>query len=164
MLAALRGQLDETVHLARLDGAHVVYLASRESGHHLRTSSRIGRRLPAYATALGKVLLAARSDVEVAALLPRHLTPLTPNTVTSRRALWTELGDIRRRGYAAEYGQNTAGLGCFAVALPGRQPATDAISCSVPLVRLTAERENTIAAALVETADELGHRRFQEVS
>ena len=82
LLAQLRDKLNETVHLARLDGSDMVYLASRESAHHLRISSRIGRRLPAHATALGKVLLAVRTDEEVAALLPQELERLTPDTVT----------------------------------------------------------------------------------
>ena len=54
VLTHVRSQINETVHLARLDGADVVYLVSKESAHHLRTSSRIGRRLPAHATAFGQ--------------------------------------------------------------------------------------------------------------
>jgi DNA-binding IclR family transcriptional regulator len=136
MLEELRAEVNETVHLARLDGADVVYLASRESAHHLRLTSRVGRRVPAYATALGKALLAGRSDAEVDALLPAKLEPLTPQTVTDRDALFAELALVRERGYATERGQNTPGLGCFAVALEYRLPPIDAISCSVPYARL----------------------------
>ena len=78
LLAALQRQLDETVHLVQLDGSDVVYLASRESQHHLRVVSRIGRRLPVHTTAHGKALLAARSTAEVDALLPATLVALTP--------------------------------------------------------------------------------------
>ena len=136
VLEELRTEVNETVHLARLDGADVVYLASRESAHHLRLTSRVGRRVPAYATALGKALLAGRTDAEVDALLPAKLEPLTPQTVTDRDALFAELALVRERGYATERGQNTPGLGCFAVALEYRQPPIDAISCSVPYARL----------------------------
>jgi DNA-binding IclR family transcriptional regulator len=136
MLEELRTEVNETVHLARLDGADVVYLASRESAHHLRLTSRVGRRVPAHATALGKALLAGRSDAEVDALLPAKLEPLTPQTVTDRDALFAELALVRERGYATERGQNTPGLGCFAVALEYRLPPIDAISCSVPYARL----------------------------
>jgi DNA-binding IclR family transcriptional regulator len=136
VLEQLRTEVNETVHLARLDGSDVVYLASRESAHHLRLTSRVGRRVPAYATALGKALLAARADAEVDALLPGRLEALTPQTVTDRDALFAELAQIRERGYAAERGQNTPGLGCFAVALDHRLPPFDAISCSVPFARL----------------------------
>ena len=49
----LRQDLDETFHLGRLDGTDIVYLATRESKQYNRIQSRVGRRLPAYATALG---------------------------------------------------------------------------------------------------------------
>jgi len=62
ILDDLARQFGETVHLGRLDGAHIVYLAKRESVHPLRLYSAIGRRLPAHATALGKALLAERPD------------------------------------------------------------------------------------------------------
>jgi DNA-binding IclR family transcriptional regulator len=136
VLELLRTEVNETVHLARLDGADVVYLASRESAHHLRLTSRVGRRVPAHATALGKALLAGRTDEEVDAILPDRLEAITPQTTVDRDALFAELAVVRERGYAAERGQNTPGLGCFAVSLSYRMPPTDAISCSVPYARL----------------------------
>ncbi|MGH3415887.1 MAG: IclR family transcriptional regulator [Actinocrinis sp.] len=136
VLEQLRAEINETVHLARLDGPDVVYLASRESAHHLRLTSRVGRRVPAHATALGKSLLAARTDAEVDAILPATLGPITAHTLVDRGALFADLAAIRERGYAVERGENTPGLGCFAVALDYRTPAADAISCSVPYARL----------------------------
>ena len=121
LLARAGKQLDETIHLGRLESADFVYLASRESEHHLRVSSRIGRR-PAYATALGKSLLAARPWEEVDALLPAELTAVTPKTVTDRAALQAELDDTRVRGWAVEREQTTLGLTCFAVAVPTHHP------------------------------------------
>jgi DNA-binding IclR family transcriptional regulator len=136
VLEELRAEVNETVHLARLDGADVVYLASRESAHHLRLTSRVGRRLSAHATSLGKALLAELPDAEVDELLPAVLAPLTPDTLTERAKLFADLEATRDRGYAIERGENTQGLGCFAVALSYRHPAVDAISCSVPFTRL----------------------------
>jgi DNA-binding IclR family transcriptional regulator len=156
LLAHLRNQLDETVHLARIDGPDVVYLVSQESKHHLRSVSRIGRSQPTYATSLGQVLLAQRPVDVVRELLPQVMTPLTADTITSPEVLIETLAVVRERGWAIERGQNTPGLGCVAVAVPGRHPATDAISCSVPLNRLTDERVNDIADALVACAGEIG--------
>jgi DNA-binding IclR family transcriptional regulator len=156
LLAQLRTRLDETVHLARLDGADIVYLASRESAHHLRSSSRIGRRLPAHATALGKVLIAGLTDDEVRELLPPRLIALTPETVTTMPELLAELADIRVQGHSFESGQNTPGLSCIAVSIPTGHGPSDAISCSVPSVRLTDEHHAQIVAALTHAADELG--------
>jgi DNA-binding IclR family transcriptional regulator len=157
LLAALQHRLDETIHLARIDGCDVVYLASRESQHHLRVTSRIGRRLPAHSTALGKALLAARSTEEVNALLPGKLTALTSDTVTDPEKLHTELAGIRVRGWAHESGQNTPGLCCFAVAIPSCRPPVYAVSCSIPQVRLTDSHRHDVVAALTECADELGY-------
>jgi DNA-binding IclR family transcriptional regulator len=161
LLAGLQRQLDETIHLARLDGSDVVYLASRESQHHLRVVSRIGRRLPAHTTALGKALLAARSTAEVDSLLPETLVALTPDTVTDRRALHAELAETRLRGWAYESGQNTPGLCCFAVAIPSTHPAAYALSCSIPLARLTDEHRRNVVTALTECADELRYAAKQ---
>ena len=147
---------NETVHLARLDGADVVYLATRESQHYLRPMSRVGRRLPAHVTSLGKALLAERTDAEVDALLPADLVSLTPHTLADRPALFADLALTRARGYAAERNENTQGLGCFAVALDYRHPAIDAISCSVPLVRLDdANHAATVLDAVQRNAKEL---------
>ena len=156
VLEELRADVNETVHLARLDGADVVYLASRESGHQLRLTSRVGRRLPAHATSLGKALLAQHSDEEVDAILPAELTAITPRTLTERTALFADLAETRERGYAVERGENTAGLGCFAVALDYKYPATEAISCSVPSARLDdAQHASLVAEAIVRHATEL---------
>ncbi len=156
VLELLRAEVNETVHLARLDGADVVYLASRESAHHLRLTSRVGRRVPAHATALGKALLAGLTDAEADAILPARLEALTPLTVVDREQLFAELAEIRERGYAAERGQNTSGLGCFAVALAYRDPPADAISCSVPYSRLDdAEHAAEVLAAVRRHAEQL---------
>ncbi len=112
----LRADLDETFHLGRLDGTDIVYLATRESKQYLRTSNRVGRRLPAYATSLGKVLLAERFGTERDEHVPAALKPLTPKTITDRAALDLALDDVRVRGYATDDEENTLGLRCFAVA------------------------------------------------
>jgi DNA-binding IclR family transcriptional regulator len=155
VLVALQRQLDETIHLAKLDGHNVVYLASRESQHHLRVTSRIGHRLPAHATALGIALLATRSHEDVDALLPDTLAPLTSYTVTDLARLHAELEEAGERGWAYESGQNTPGLCCFAVVIPNSHPANYALSCSIPIARLTDEHQRAIVAALTEGADEL---------
>ena len=140
----------ETVHLARLDGFDVVYLATRASTHYLRPFSRVGRRLPAYATSLGKALLATRKDEAIRGLLPDPLEALTPNTLTDTDALLADLARTRERGYAIDHEENTLGLMCFGVAVPYREPPRDAISCSVPVARMNPEREQQIPRILSE--------------
>ncbi|MFK3979987.1 IclR family transcriptional regulator [Micromonospora sp. NPDC050397] len=148
VLDQLAAEFGETVHLGRLDGPHVVYLAKRESVHPLRLYSAIGRHLPAHATALGKALLAERPDEAVDHLLTWPLAALTAHTITDPDALHTELATVRSRGYAVDREENTDGIVCFAMAVPMHSPATDAISLSIPASRLGATSEEQVVAAL----------------
>ncbi|MEJ8634932.1 IclR family transcriptional regulator [Streptomyces sp. MS2.AVA.5] len=141
--------LGETIHLARLDGPDVVYLATRESHEYLRTFSRVGRRLPAHAGALGKALLAERPDAELP-LPAGELARLTPNTRTDRAALAADLAAVRVRGYALDREEGVLGISGFGFALRYDSPARDAISCSVPVARLTEEHERQIVAVMRE--------------
>ncbi|WP_369205569.1 IclR family transcriptional regulator [Streptomyces sp. PU-14G] len=156
-LDRLAAQTTETIHLARLDGTDVVYLATRASQHHLRPFSRAGRRLPAHSTSLGKALLATHTDEQVRALLPARMTGVTENTLTDPEALLEELRLVREQGYAIDREENTLGLRCFGIAVPYRTPARDAISCSVPVARLTPAHEQTIKSALFDARDQLTH-------
>ncbi|MFI1334979.1 IclR family transcriptional regulator [Streptomyces sp. NPDC020845] len=141
--------LGETIHFARLDGGDVVYLATRESHEYLRSFSRVGRRLPAYAGALGKALLAERDERE----LPLPGGPweqLTPNTHADRASLVADLAGVRERGYAIDREEGVVGIAGFGFALRYDSPAIDAISCSVPTARLTEEHERRIVAVMRE--------------
>ncbi|WP_286248591.1 IclR family transcriptional regulator [Streptomyces graminofaciens] len=141
--------LGETIHLARLDGPDVVYLATRESHEYLRTLSRVGRRIPAHAGALGKALLAERADDELP-IPDGPLTALTENTHTDRAALLADLAQVRERGYSVDREETVTGIAGFGFALRYDAPATDAISCSVPVARLTPEHEVRIVSVMRE--------------
>ena len=118
VLDALVAELDETVHLGRLDGTDIVYLAKRESTQQLRLFSAVGRRLPAYTTALGKALLAGLPDEQLDEHLPARLQPMTEATITDRRQLRTSLAEIRERGWSSDEGENAVGH-----RLPRRPPS-----------------------------------------
>jgi DNA-binding IclR family transcriptional regulator len=141
--------LGETIHLARLDGTDVVYLATRESHEYARTLSRVGRRVPAHAGALGKALLAERPDDELP-LPAEPLTALTENTHTEPATLLADLAEVRERGYSIDREETVPGVAGFGFALRYDTPAVDAISCSVPVARLTEEHEARIVAVMRE--------------
>jgi DNA-binding IclR family transcriptional regulator len=154
-LEELHEKVDETFHFGRLDGPDVVYLATRESTQYLRPYSRIGRRLPAYTTSLGKALLAERTSAQLEGHLPDVLTALTPHTITSRAALDAELERTRKRGYAIDEQENSLGLRCYAFALPYADPPVDALSASIPLARLSPQRELEIVDIMRQTRDKI---------
>src|SRR4051812_49365692 len=116
-LEDLRSEIGYTIHYARRDEAHVLYLASRESRESAGRVSRVGRRLPAHVTALGQALLAELTEVEVDALLPADLEPMLEASFTERVELHDELDEVRKRGWAFEREQNTLGVACVAAAV-----------------------------------------------
>ncbi|KAB8195657.1 helix-turn-helix domain-containing protein [Nonomuraea phyllanthi] len=150
-LEDLRAEIGQTSHFARRDGAHVLYLATRDSREADHVIPRVGRRLPAHVTALGQVLLAQLTDDEVIALLPEPLQGLTEHTITDLAKLTGELDQVRTRGWAYEREQGTRGVACVAVAVDYRIPATDAISCSMPTMLAPSEIERIIEAVIKHT-------------
>jgi DNA-binding IclR family transcriptional regulator len=149
VLDQLAAQTGETVHLGRLEGGDVVYLAKRESTHPLRLFSSVGRRLPAHSVALGKALLAEMAPEQALACLPQELQPSTSRTITDRGRLLEDLEQVRRVGYAVDDEESAADLRCFGVALRQRSATRDAISISVPLVRLGDGRQQEIVELLL---------------
>lgn len=151
VLDQLSDSLGETLHLGVLDGSDVVYLAKRDARHSLRLVSAVGVRLPAYATALGKVLFADLSEAALAAQLrvPRRL--FTPNTLIDEAALRADIVQTRDRGYAIDDQESTEGVRCFAVALGAVAPRRYALSCSIPVARLDPERESYVVDLLRST-------------
>lgn len=145
----------ETVHLARLDGDEIVYLATCISRHSLAVVSRPGRRLPCWATGLGKALLAERPWEDARALLPEVIEARTPHTITDHARMRAELRRVAERGYAIDEQESTVGLRCFAVALDfgGGSAPREALSFSIPIVRLDPDRERRIVAALLAARD-----------
>jgi DNA-binding IclR family transcriptional regulator len=141
----------ETVHFGRLDDADVVDLSSRPSRHELRPVVRVGRRMPAHSTALGKALLADRADPA----LPAELERQTERTITDHDALGKELRRVRERGYAVDNEENSPGICCFGVVLRLQRPARDAISVSIPATRMTEAAGRDIPALLMRARERI---------
>ncbi|MFH0178740.1 IclR family transcriptional regulator [Streptomyces cacaoi] len=118
-LADLYELTRETVHLAVLHGTHVVYLAKLYGHHPAPVPSRIGGRLPAHATAVGKALLAYDSDAAEQAL-SGPLGRFTDRTITDLDALAVELDAIRRIGVSFDDEEYQPGLACVAVPVLSR--------------------------------------------
>lgn len=152
---------DETVHLAALRGGQVQYLAREEGGQRMRLVSSVGSMLPAHGTGVGKMLLSALTPAELDAIYPDGMTleRLTERTITERRALIAELGEIAARGYARDRGESTTGLEC--IAAPVRDAhgmVVAAMSVSVPEPRFTPDREPLLREAILAGAGALSRR------
>ena len=100
LLEQLRDQTGCSVHLALREGTEVVYIAKYPSPSRFTSSVQVGTRLPAHATGLGRVFLAALTEQELNALYGnRQLPAYSAQTPTHLGALKALLAGDRERGY-----------------------------------------------------------------
>ncbi|MGW0949548.1 IclR family transcriptional regulator [Streptomyces sp. NPDC002623] len=113
----------ETVHLAVLRDTDVVYVNKIHGHRAARSPSRIGARIPAYCTGVGKALLAFDHDAAEAAI-EAGLTARTAYTLTDADRFRAELRRIRQDGIAHDRQEAAMGLTCVAVPVmgPGGRP------------------------------------------
>lgn len=164
-LAVLAQSTGETIHLATLDGAEIVYLDKFDSPLPVAAYSRVGGRAPAYCVASGKALLSAGDCSE--ATLRRRLGELvahTPNTLTDYDALCADLAKTRTRGFAEnreEWRLGVSGLGV--PVFDARGDAVAAVGMSVPSIRFGRPRARSLAAQMracaAAASESLGYRR-----
>jgi DNA-binding IclR family transcriptional regulator len=150
VLDSLSLELGETLHLGILEHADIMYLAKRDARHALRLVSGIGVRLPAYATALGKSLLAELNPEALSDRMsqPRHY--LTTRTLVDESKLREDLRATQERGFAIDLEESTEGIHCFAVSIGPSTPRRHAISCSVPIARLDDKFAQRVIQSLVD--------------
>jgi IclR family KDG regulon transcriptional repressor len=150
----------ETVQLAKLEGFEAVYLEISESPRPMKLTSRVGARLPAHTTALGKTLLAFLDEEDVLARLgERELESLTEHTITTPTALLEALRLIRRRGYGTDDEEFAIGLRCIAMPIRDRKgTVTAAMSVSMPTPRHSDEIAARARFHLADTVAEAERR------
>ncbi|RZT41497.1 IclR family transcriptional regulator domain-containing protein [Cupriavidus agavae] len=117
-LQALCAEVGESCSIGMLDRDAVVLVAREEPSQLLRVDMAIGRRMPAYAHSLGRVLLAGLDDAARADYLAgAELRPLTPFTITSREALAHKLEQVRDAGHCTLVSELADGFAGISVPL-----------------------------------------------
>ncbi|WP_114950929.1 IclR family transcriptional regulator domain-containing protein [Sphingosinicella terrae] len=144
-LQAVRDETGDSSSMAVLSGHDILYIAHVSTNRRIRLGAGVGTRFPAYATSLGKVLLAFQDDTDLAAYLDAAELPrLTENTITSAKVLRNRLREIRADGFASA--QDELDYGIVSVAVPvfdkDRRVAA-AINCSTSTTRIS--REDLVA-------------------
>ena len=120
-LERLSRAVDESVSAALLDGGDIVYVARVPTRRIMTVGITIGTRFPAYATSMGRVLLAALPEVERSVMLDGIVFQrLTERTIDSRDALAAELALVAEQGWALVDGELEAGLRSIAAPVRGR--------------------------------------------
>jgi len=117
-MADLRQATGMTVQLSVLkspDQVYVEILRGRDPEMVIR--SRVGGRVPAYATAGGKAVLAHSSEEVIEQTIPRVFEPLGPGTVADEPALRRQLEQVRANGFSHEVEESNPGVECVACPL-----------------------------------------------
>lgn len=151
-------RIHESSSMCVLDGDEIVYVARVPTKRIMAVVIAVGTRFPAYATSMGRVLLAGRSDEWLDGFLASaDLRQLTPNTVTDRRELRAELMRVRERGWAMVDQELEEGL--RSVAAPVRDAAgrvVAAVNVAVNASRRTAvDVEADVVPLLLGTARQI---------
>jgi DNA-binding IclR family transcriptional regulator len=139
----------ETIHLGVLDDLDVIYV-ERLGGHRqVRCDTRVGGRMPAYCTGLGKAILAFSSADLLHRVVARGLNPLTPYTIRAPGLLVRDLLRARTLGFAVDHEESVVGVTCVAapIILNGRPIA--AVSVTGPSTRTNVSRFGRAVTAAV---------------
>lgn len=155
-LEQLVEETGETAHLGILREGEVISLCNVQSPHTLRPST-VGRRIPAYCTSLGKVMLAGLSEREFESYLASHrFAARTPNTICNSAKLKAEVRKIRVRGYAVDNEEFEKGLKCIGAPVRDHTgKVIGALSVAGPITRVGRSRAKTIRNAVVAAASGL---------
>jgi IclR family transcriptional regulator, blcABC operon repressor len=157
---SLPNAAQETMLLGLLDATDVLYLARHDGTQPIRLASDVGRRMPAVCTGLGKAMLStlSESDVRERVGALAEFPVLTERGAQNIDELLDDLARTRARGYAFDDEENTAGVCCIAVALPGGMNPPHAVSATLLKARLTDRLREQLVADLRDLARKLPKR------
>jgi IclR family pca regulon transcriptional regulator len=161
-LPAMRDLVETTsvsISMTVLDANDAVYIAHVSAKRILAVTVSVGTRVPAYAAALGQVLLAFLPNAQVRDYLDRaDLRAYTPETVVDKEKLVDVLETIRGHGYA--FGDEGLEPGLHTIAVPildARGVAVAAIGASTQASGVTREvMRAEYLPALLATAHQIG--------
>jgi IclR family pca regulon transcriptional regulator len=157
-LEQLAAEVHESSSVSVLDGDDVVYVARVPTRRIMTVAINVGTRFPAYATSMGRVLVAYLPDDLVEAYLARvRLDRLTDRTVGSVAELRAELARVRKQGYAIVDQELEEGLRSMAAPVLDRSGAvTAAVNVSVHASRTSvAVMRAELLPALLATAERI---------
>ncbi len=154
VMERLSEKIGETILVGFMDEGEVVYIDKVDSGNTLKIDLSIGLRVPAYCTALGKVLLAdLPQEMLNRYLRNRTFEQYTPNTITSPKEFDLHLAGVREQGYALDEGEFEDSVRCMAAPIrddSGR--AIAALGVAGPSMRLTPDKILALSDPVTSTA------------
>ena len=152
----LARQTGETVNLNLVVDRHRICIEKAESPHDIRHAVELGRPLPLYAGASGKVLLAHLPEEEIEAVIAAGIHRLTARTIVDPARLRRSLAEIRRRGYAVTSDERVAGASAVSAPIRnGTGRVVAGLTVSGPTYRFTAERVRSFTTLVRQGAREI---------
>lgn len=148
----------ERVQFIVEEHSQAVYVWRSHGERAVRTDPGVGSRIPLYATAAGKSILAQLPEPELEELIEQfEFEPLTAKTITDPTELRDELETIRDRGYSFNREENLESLRAVGVPVLGADDEViGALSVSGPSHRLKGDRfEEELPDLLLGAANEL---------
>ena len=116
VLKKMVAKCNEAGYIAVLRGWEVIYLDMVDTTKSIKVISRVGKRLPAYCTAIGKAQLAFESEDEIDRVFRnRTLTRFTRHTITSLAKLKEQFAEIVAKGYSLDRGEYEEEIRCVGV-------------------------------------------------
>jgi IclR family transcriptional regulator, pca regulon regulatory protein len=156
-LEQLVAETSEASEGSILDGGDIVYVVRVPGPKMMTISVNVGARRPAYATAMGRVLLAALPDDRLDRYLETHeLAPILPRTITDRSEFRSELARVRANGYALVNQELEEGL--VAIAAPVHDRAgrvLGAINLSTHVGRKSVDEMHALVPAVQAAARDI---------
>lgn len=150
-------EINEICQAGVLTGSDVLYILKQDPSvpSAIKIISYVGKKLPAYCTALGKALLCECSYEDLVRLYPNGLTAQTAKTITDLKTLHQQLSEIRLTHIATEYEEISSQLCCFAVPIRVNNHKAYAMSVSMPLFRTNEEKIARTKALLLQAKEKI---------
>ena len=146
-LEQLSNAVKETINLSVLLDRDIFYLDKVETLRSIVCNTKIGSRVPAYATSAGKIILADQSETYIDDYCEwlKQCAPLTERTIIDPDRLREELARVRIEGYAMDNGEIESGLICIGAPIYDLSRRVIAsVSVSGPDYRMSADQEEMI--------------------
>lgn len=162
MIRQLSQETDQTVHLVVEDDNSVLYIDKHNAKKpENQMHSKIGEKAPMYLTAVGKAILATKSNTAIAEYWNQtDIQPRTSHTITDLEDFMTEINTIREQGYAVDNQENEYGVVCIGASFASyKELSAGAISISLPVDELDnkAEYIQKVAETARKTSNLLGN-------
>ncbi|MBQ7976000.1 MAG: IclR family transcriptional regulator [Clostridia bacterium] len=121
-LEDLQIRTGKTIYLTSHINGKVLYLEVAHQNRRIFSYSINGKTLPMHCTGCGKAMLAFLPDAEIENIITEYNLPtFTPNTISDKNKLLSELEEIRNRGYAFDNEEESLGIRCIAAPIRNSQ-------------------------------------------